>query len=77
MSTTLTIRTDRALREALEKRARAQGTTVSEVVREILRNALEERALGERTGQLKGQLKLDRKASGTWRAALRERNWRQ
>ena len=45
MSTTLTIRTDDALREELAKRASAQGKTVSEVAREILRNALEERAL--------------------------------
>jgi plasmid stability protein len=49
MSTTLTIRTDEALREALAKRASAQGKTVSEVARDILRSALEERALEERT----------------------------
>jgi plasmid stability protein len=76
MSTTLTIRTDEALREALEERASAQGKTVSELAREILRNALEERALGERTSHLKGGLRLGRKQTEAWRRSLRQRNWR-
>ena len=76
MSTTLTIRTDEALRAALAKRARAQGKTVSEVAREILRSALEERALEERTSHLKGRLRLNQKQSEAWRRSLRERNWR-
>jgi plasmid stability protein len=76
MSTTLTIRTDEALREALAKRASAQGRTVSEVARDILRNALEERSLEERTSHLKGRLRLQRKQTEGWRRSLRERNWR-
>jgi plasmid stability protein len=76
MSTTLTIRTDEALREALAKRASAQGKTVSEVAREILRSALEERALEERTSHLKGRLRLGQKQTEAWRQSLRQRNWR-
>jgi plasmid stability protein len=76
MSTTLTIRTDEELREALAKRANAQGKTVSEVAREILRNALQERALGERTSHLKGRLRLRQKKTEAWRRSLREHNWR-
>jgi plasmid stability protein len=71
MSTTLTIRTDEALRRALDQRASAQGKTVSEVAREILRNALE-----ERTSHLKGRLSLGKKQTEAWRRSLRERNWR-
>jgi hypothetical protein len=76
MSTTLTIRTDEALREALAKRARAQGRTISEVAREILRSALEERALEERTSHLKGRLRLGTKQTEAWRRSLRRSNWR-
>ncbi|MEZ5330785.1 MAG: hypothetical protein R2991_01760 [Thermoanaerobaculia bacterium] len=76
MGTTLTIRTDDVLRAALEERARARGQTLSETAREILRNAVEERPLGERTGHLRGALKLARGAEEPWRQALRERNWR-
>jgi hypothetical protein len=74
--TTLTIRTDPALRKALERRARAGGRTVSEVAREILANALTEQQLGLRTGHLRGRLTLRRDADDAWRKALRERNWR-
>jgi hypothetical protein len=76
MSTTLTIRTDATLREALERRARAQGKTISQVTREILREGLEERPLGLGTGHLRGRLALRQKESDAWRKALRERNWR-
>lgn len=76
MSTTLTIRTDAALREALERRARAQGKTISQVTREILREGLEERPLGLATGHLRGRLALRQKQSDAWRKTLRERNWR-
>jgi hypothetical protein len=57
MRKTLTIRTDGPLRDALEKRANAQGKTVSEMAREILRKALEESTLEQRTGHLRGRLK--------------------
>jgi len=39
-TTTLTIRTDEGLREALQKRAEVQGKTVSELAREILTEAV-------------------------------------
>jgi plasmid stability protein len=76
MSTTLTIRTDDTLRDALAKRAEAQGKTLSEVAREILQAALEERPLKLRTGHIKGRLKLPRRATEAWRKELRQRNWR-
>jgi plasmid stability protein len=77
MSTTLTIRTDEALREALAKRASAQGKTVSEVARDILRSALEERPLEERISHLKGRRRLGQKQTEPWRRSLRQRNWRE
>ncbi len=76
MSTTLTIRTDESLREALEKRAEAQGKSLSEVAREILLRALEERPMNARTGHIKGRLKLPRRATEAWRKEVRKRNWR-
>lgn len=76
MRTTLTIRTDEALREALAERARARGKTVSQIVREILEDALEERPLASRVGHLKGRLELPSRADDPWREQIRERNWR-
>jgi hypothetical protein len=76
MSTTITIRTDELLREALDKRAAASGKTVSELVREILEEALADRPLHVRAGHLKGRLRLPRKASEPWRKHLRRQNWR-
>ena len=77
MSTTLTIRTDDALRRALEERARAQGKTVSAFVREILTSAVAERPLEARVGHLRGRLRLDSPTERTWRDRLREHNWRE
>jgi hypothetical protein len=76
MSTTITIRTDQKLREALAERARVEGKTLSVVAREILRDALEERPLEVRTGHLRGRLSLPRTDDASWRDALRQRNWR-
>lgn len=76
MRTTLTIRTDERLREALEERAEMQGKTVSEVAREILTAAVSERPLVERIEGLRGQLELPRSSSDPWRKQLRKRNWR-
>ncbi len=76
MSNTLTIRTDKALRAALEARARMQGATVSDVVRNILTEALAERPLASKTAHLKGNLALPPEPTDTWRKQLRERNWR-
>lgn len=76
MRTTLTIRTDEKLREALQKRAATQGKTVSELAREILSEAVAERPLAERIGHLRGKLDLKKSTSDPWRKHLRERNWR-
>lgn len=76
MRTTLTIRTDENLLEALKARAAVQGKSVSEVAREILSEALAERPLSERIGHLRGQLDLRSNVSDPWRERLRERNWR-
>jgi predicted transcriptional regulator len=76
MSTTLSIRADEQLLDALRKRASAQGKTVSEVVREILEEKLVERPLATRAGHLRGRLDSDSAASDPWRQQLRERNWR-
>jgi plasmid stability protein len=72
MSTTLTIRTDQALRQALEQRAKAQGKTVSEIVREILEDTLKERPLDAKAGHLKGSVKFPAESSNPWRKQIRE-----
>ena len=76
MSTTLTVRTDESLREALRLRAAAQGKTVSTLVREILEEALMERPIGSRVGHLKGRLAMPEDGEDPWRQQLRKRNWR-
>ena len=76
MSTTITIRADESLREALVKKAAISGKTVSELVREILEEALAARPIKVRAGHLKGRLELPRKVSEPWRKRLRQRNWR-
>ncbi|HET8699507.1 MAG TPA: hypothetical protein VFO94_18630, partial [Gammaproteobacteria bacterium] len=74
-STTITIRANQALRDALVKRARAEHKTVSHVVREILEDSLVERPLGERLGKLRGNLRVAEPA-GSWQREIRKRNWR-
>lgn len=76
MNTTVTIRTDQALREALEKRAKAERKTVSGIIREILEDALIERPLEMKAGHLKGALELTSEPSDAWRKHIRARNWR-
>ncbi|UCC81949.1 MAG: ribbon-helix-helix protein, CopG family [Gemmatimonadota bacterium] len=76
MGTTLTIRADDALRDALTERARAQGKTLSQLVREILEAALVERPLEKRAGHLRGRLMLREQATQPWRQSLRQHNWR-
>lgn len=73
---TLTIPTDEKLHEALQERAAMQGKTVPELAREILSEAVAERSLAERVGHLRGQLHLQKDASDSWRAHLRESNFR-
>ena len=76
MNTTLTVRTDRRMREALEERARAQGLTVSELVRRFLEDAISERPLAQLAGHLKGRLERSGSGADVWHNHLRERNWR-
>lgn len=76
MSTTITIRADEKLREALEQRARAQGKSISGLVREILMRSLEDAPMGSRSSHLRGALNLSGKTAETWRSKLAERNWR-
>ena len=76
MTTTLTIRTDPALKEALARRAESRGLTTSELAREILADALAERPLAERVGHLRGKLERLAPAADPWRKSLRTRNWR-
>ena len=76
MSTTITVRTEAALRDALAKCAEAQGKTVSALVREILEAALVDGPLGSRAGHLRGRLQLPKAGSEPWRRQLRQRNWR-
>ena len=76
MSTTITIRTDENLREALEQRARAQGKSISGLVREILMRSLEDAPMGSRSSHLRGALNLGGTTDEPWRRKLAERNWR-
>jgi predicted transcriptional regulator len=77
MSTTVTVRIDDDLRRALEAQARAQGKTLSAMVRATLEGAVAERPFASRAGHLRGRLRLASPIAGTWRAKLRERNWRK
>ena len=76
MRSTLTVRTDEAIREALARRAEALGTTVSEVVRRILEDALVERPLRARVGHLRGDLELPIEPPDSWRREIEDRNRR-
>ena len=76
MSATLTIRTGDALREALDRRAEAEGKTISELVREILEEAMVQRPFGAHADHLRGSLRLRKGGQTGWPKQLRERNWR-
>ncbi|MCH7748095.1 MAG: hypothetical protein IH939_08360 [Acidobacteria bacterium] len=69
------MRADPSRRDAIERRAEAQGKTVSAVVREILDAALHDRAIQSRAGHLKGRLELPKRTRDPWRSRLRQRNW--
>jgi hypothetical protein len=75
MSTTITVRTDKTLRDALLKRAKIERKSVSVVVREILVDALVERPLSERVGRSRGSLRIA-EAHTAWQRQIRDRNWR-
>jgi len=76
MGTTITIRTEPALRSLLEERAAASGKSISEVVREILERALGERPMGDRIRHLRGSLPRRHRADDPWAKSIRARNWR-
>jgi len=75
MGTTITVRTDKTLRDALLKKAKIERKSVSEVVREILVDALVERPLSERVGRSRGSLRIA-EAHAAWQRQIRDRNWR-
>lgn len=75
-TTTLTVRADPELKEALERRAEAEDRTLSALVRQILEEAVAERPLASRVGHLKGKLEIPPDTDDPWRQRLRERNWR-
>lgn len=75
MSTTITLRADKSLRDALIRKATSEKKSISEVAREILEFALVERSLAERIGRTRGTLGIARKLSG-WQRQIRDRNWR-
>ena len=77
MPTKLSVRIDDKLREALEKRARAMGKTVSELVRDLLERALAEEPISARAGHLKGRLSLPKPEPGSLRERLIANNWRR
>ncbi|WP_420636863.1 hypothetical protein [Candidatus Palauibacter sp.] len=72
----MAVRLEEDLREAINRRAAADGTTVSGFVRETLRAAVADRPIGERIRHLRGTVRLARD-DDEWRTALRSRNWRR
>ena len=76
MSTTISIRIDAALKDALEEQARLKGVNLSRYVRELLEKGAAPASLRERAGHLKGRLHLRSASTDPWVAKLRERNWR-
>jgi metal-responsive CopG/Arc/MetJ family transcriptional regulator len=76
MRRVITVRTDRKLRQALDKKAAAGGKTLSEVVREILEQAVAATSIGERTAHLQGRLSLRTRNLNPIRKRIRARNWR-
>ena len=77
MSTTITVRTDPSLREALQRQADEVGKSLSSFVRDVLQDAVARRTIGEKAGHLKGRLALPRRNRDPWREELRRRNWRE
>jgi hypothetical protein len=76
MGATVTVRIGDDLRRALEARAKAQGKSLSATVREALEATVADGPVGIRVGHLRGRLQPSPPSAGTWRAKLRERNWR-
>jgi predicted DNA-binding ribbon-helix-helix protein len=76
MSTTLTIRVDPAFKEALQERARQRGLPLSRYIRELLEKGMTPPPMRDRTGHLRGSIRLASAPDNAWTAKIRERNWR-
>jgi hypothetical protein len=79
METTLTIRLPRSQRAALKRRAKAEGSSESELVRAMI-----EREIGggfhfDRVRHLIGSVQIDRKRlrADVWAEHIRRMNWRE
>lgn len=76
MEATLTIRLSKARREALRRRAAAEGRRESTLVREIIAREIDRGFDFEVVRHLAGRGQLKRRASDSWRNRIRDRNWR-
>ena len=76
MTAKLSVRLGEPFREALRRRAAAQGKTISELVREILEAAVKESPIALRAGHLRGCLKPPTTDDDRWTQQLRRHNWR-
>jgi hypothetical protein len=76
MRTTITIRAGAGLRDRLTRRARAEGKTLSELVRDVLEREFVEEPMRLRIEHLRGRLRSPPRAEEAWRVRLRAHNWR-
>ena len=78
METTLTIRLSKKQRDALNRRARAEGRSVSAVIRDLLERETTGGFDFERVRHLVGSVKSSPKhwERDPWLKHLHERNWR-
>jgi len=79
VETTLTIRLPKKQRDALKRRAGAEGRTESALVREILDREVNRGFDFEKVRHLVGSLRLDRKKmrGDAWAEYIRRMNWRK
>jgi len=77
MSATLTIRLSESERRRLQRKARKEKKSESELVRELIANMDESPGFErEDISHLAGCIKLLKKDNDPWRKKLREHNWR-
>ncbi len=76
MTTSLTIRLEKKLREKLRRKAKVLGKSESAFVRELVDSAIDDRPMGERIGHLKGILSSKGVKLEGWRKVIYEHNWR-
>lgn len=76
MTTTVTVRLDEKVKQALDERAKLRRKSVSSLVRELIVEEVSERPLAERIGHLAGRLGPARGEPDAWERHLREMNWR-